>query len=311
MMQILNRAGAKLRRDGVRGLVRAIPPYLRSSYAAKRQALQRARYERSHDAYSIYEESWDLLVVLDACRYDLLPEVRDEYGFLSNELQRYSPASSSREWLEANFDSQYSEMIAETAYVTGNPFTREVLNESKFAMLDEVWQYAWDTSRGTVPPRPLTDRAIRVCRSRSPRRCIVHYMQPHFPALSNPGLGGKIDRERNVWINSVWEQLEEDELDRSTVWEAYRQNLREVLDEVSLLLENVDAERVVITADHGNGFGEDGIYGHPADAVHDVVREVPWVRTSASNSSNHEPAEYNTSTSNTVREKLSALGYVP
>jgi hypothetical protein len=248
--------------------------------------------------------------VLDGCRYDLLEEVDNEYEFVSDNPPRYSSASSSREWLEANFDSQYSEEIAATTYVSGNPFTREVFDGSEFGTLDEVWRYAWDRSQGTIPPRPLTDRAIRLTRSKSPRRCIVHYMQPHFPALSNPELGGQIDRERNVWINSVWDQLEDGDLERGVVWNAYRQNLRDVLSEVKLLLNNVDADRVVITADHGNGFGEDEIYGHPSDEVHDVLREVPWIRTSARDTGTHEPAEYDGENTQSVREKLSALGYV-
>ena len=270
-----------------------------------------AAYERNRDVYNIYDEEWDLLVVLDGCRYDLLTEVSDEYNFVSNSSPRYSPASSSSEWLEANFIPQYSNEMESTAYITGNPYTQEVLDRSKFATLDEVWRYAWDQSRGTTPPRPLTDRTIRLFRAGSPRRCIVHYMQPHFPALSNPELGGKVERDRNAWINSVWDQLKRGNLERSVVWKAYRQNLRDVLDELTLLLENVDAERVVITADHGNGFGEDGIYGHPSIAVHNALREVPWVRTSAHDSGTHEPATHETEDEQSLDEKLSALGYVP
>lgn len=310
-MELLSRARSKVQRDGMSGLLRAVPPYLQRSYTARRGKLQTVVYERRRDTYSIYEEEWDLLVVLDGCRYDLFTEIDEEYEFLSDSQPRYSPASSSSEWLEANFDSRYGDEIAETAYVTGNPFTQEVFDGPEFGTLDEVWRYAWDQSQGTIPPRPLTDRAIRLARAESPQRCLVHYMQPHFPALSNPELGGQIDREQNVWINSVWDQLEDGTLERDTLWEAYRQNLRDVLDEVKLLLDNVDAERVVITADHGNGFGEDGIYGHPGGTVHDVLRKVPWVRTSARDSGSHEPATYERGGDQSIQEKLSALGYMP
>jgi hypothetical protein len=310
-MQILNRAKSKLRRDGLGGLVGAIPSYLRSTYSAQRRKLKTIVYKRKREMYSIYEEEWDLLIVLDGCRYDLLTEINDGYDFLSDRSSRYSPASSSRAWLEQNFDPQYSDDIASTVYVTGNPFTKEVLNDSAFATLDEVWRYAWDQKMGTIPPRPLTDRAIEAFRTDPPERCIVHYMQPHFPALSDPELGGKIDKDRSVWIKSVWDRLERDEIERSVVWEAYRQNLHDVLDDVALLLQNVDAERVVITADHGNGFGEDGIYGHPSKEVHDVLRKVPWIQTSAHDSGTHKPANYETESERSVHEKLSALGYVP
>ena len=311
MRILLERAKSKIRRDGVRSFARAIPPYLQLSYQKKRKVLGREIYEQTHNLYSIYEEDWDLLIILDGCRYDLLTEVWDEYDFLSDSQARYSPASSSREWLEANFDQQYADSTAETTYVTGNPYTQEVLKDTNFETLDEVWRYAWDDSLGTIPPRPLTDRLIHLCRTQSPKQSIVHYMQPHFPALSNPGLGGQIDRDRKVWVNSVWDKLEEGKIEQSVLWEAYRQNLKDVLDDVVLLLKNVDAEQVVITADHGNGFGENGIYGHPSKEVHDVLRKVPWVRTSAEDLRTHQPAEYNREVNQSVQEKLAALGYVP
>lgn len=32
----------------------------------------------------------------------------------------------------------------------------------------------------------------------------------------------------------------------------------------------------VITADHGEAFGEGGNYGHPEKSIHPVLVEVPW-----------------------------------
>lgn len=74
------------------------------------------------------------------------------------------------------------------------------------------------------------------------------------------------------------------------MWEAYLATLRYVLDDVALLLENVDAERVVITADHGEAFGEWGFYGHTVGCPHPVVRRVPWVETTATDEETHESA---------------------
>ncbi|PSP48877.1 hypothetical protein BRC67_12005, partial [Halobacteriales archaeon QH_3_68_24] len=45
--------------------------------------------------------------------------------------------------------------------------------------------------------------------------------------------------------------------------EAYLDNLRIVLDEVAVLLENIDADTVAITTDHGEAFGERNFYRHP------------------------------------------------
>ena len=41
-----------------------------------------------------------------------------------------------------------------------------------------------------------------------------------------------------------------------------------VLNDIGILLDNLDAERVVITADHGEAFGEYGILGHKLGSLH-------------------------------------------
>lgn len=265
-------------------------------------------------ATNIYDESWDLLVVLDACRPDLLASVMsgDGYEFLSDAGIRYSPGSSSQQWLAANFASRYESEMRSTAYVTGNPFSNDLLDADDFDTLAEVWRYEWDADVGTIPPRPITDRAIDVARSTNPDRLVVHYMQPHFPALADPDLGSRVDPDENEWIDPIWDRLASGELSFDRVWAAYRDNLNQVLSEVDLLLDNVDAPVAVLTADHGNGFGEAGIYGHPRLRVHRALRAVPWVWTTAADNQTHRPdvVEGNEATSDRdVNERLRDLGY--
>lgn len=47
------------------------------------------------------------------------------------------------------------------------------------------------------------------------------------------------------------------------------------------LLESIDADKVVITADHGEAFGEYNIHRHPLGIPIPELRRVPWVETSA------------------------------
>ncbi|MFB6187842.1 MAG: hypothetical protein ABEI86_13380, partial [Halobacteriaceae archaeon] len=56
-----------------------------------------------------------------------------------------------------------------------------------------------------------------------------------------------------------------------------------------LLLANVDADHVVITADHGEAFGEWGSTGHTISFPHPAVKKVPWVSTSASDGRQYDP----------------------
>ena len=55
-------------------------------------------------------------------------------------------------------------------------------------------------------------------------------------------------------------------------------DLRQGLDAVEMLVEDIDAENIVITADQGDAFSEYGIYSHPILPI-PPLRKVPWVST--------------------------------
>lgn len=274
-----------------------------------------AQYIRriGNPGHSIYERDWDVLVVLDACRVDLIREIADEYEFLEEIETFYSNASKSSTWMERNFGGEYANETANTAYVTGNPFSR-MFSGSEFAYFDDAWRYAWDDDLHTIPARPLTDSAIDVWRNESGvDRMIVHYMQPHVPFVSEPELGSYNGPEDfGDGFNDLWDQAGYT-LPADQVWDAYRDNLRYVLDDVRLFLRNVDAERVVITADHANAFGELGFWGHPPDMLLPSIRRVPWVVTSGVDGGEYEPTVDRSGQihdDQAVTDRLQDLGYV-
>lgn len=245
--------------------------------------------------HSIYEREWDVLLVLDACRVDLLREVAEEYTFIEGVGTFRSLASRSNDWMHRTFGPTHTTNVSNTAYITGNPFSRD-LNAERFALLDEVWRYAWDEELHTLPARALTDRAIETWRqreqwgrARGTDRMIVHYMQPHVPFVPDPDLGSYGSREdfgqgfEDLWRHAGYT------IPRERVWQAYRDNLRYVLDDINVLIENLDADRVVITADHGNAVGEFGIRGHPSDVLLPSIRMVPWVETSGTDTTSYSP----------------------
>jgi len=263
----------------------------------------------------IFDLEWDVLVVLDACRADLMAEVAPAYGFESVGSVD-SVASASPEWMAKNFDERYADELAETAYVTGNPYSRTHADEDAFLVLDEVWEYAWDERLGTVTADAVTDRAIAVHRQWRPRRTIVHYMQPHHPFVPRP-LDAGMDREAGPGsfglADSVWRDLRLGRFTREEVWSAYRANLEYVLQHVAVLLENVDADTVAITADHGNAFGERGLYGHPIYVPIEPLKRVPWCLTTGTDSGRYVPTleatEAVQSDERRLEEKLADLGY--
>jgi hypothetical protein len=89
--------------------------------------------------------------------------------------------------------------------------------------------------------------------------------------------------------------------------------LRWVLDSVSAVLRNIDADTAVITADHGEAFGEHGVYYHHAGALHPNIRRVPWLETTATDTGTYEPnfkPESGRESDRDLEEALAALGYL-
>lgn len=259
----------------------------------------------------IWESEWDILVVVDACRYDLMEEIQGEYDFIETIDEFRSVNSLTRLWMAENFDERYADRMRETVYISGNPWSEGMIDDALFADVEHVWEYAW-CDPGTVPPEPITDEVIRRHREDNPSKTIAHYMQPHAPFLPNPDLGPEKQLERfgNQLTGDIWDALKRGEYSRDVVWEGYRDNLRRVLNDVERLLRNVDAERVVITSDHGNALGEWGIYGHPPNMPLDCLRRVPLIETSAEDTG--EPIQSKREYEEDIdrKEQLRSLGYL-
>lgn len=235
---------------------------------------------------SIFEREWDVLVVLDACRPDVLAEVADDYPFVADDRTAVSLGSNSGQWMARNFGPEYADEMADTAVVTANPHSAAFLDGDDLALLDEVWRYAWQTDAELFRAEYVTDRAIDVWREAEPDRMIVHYMQPHLPFI--PEFDGFQSELHRSWLNQ-WRDVRIGAADREEMWAGYRDNLRYVLDSVALLLDSVTAERVVLTADHGEAVGEWGLYGHPPIPIR-ALRDVPWVETTATDTGEYTPA---------------------
>jgi len=266
---------------------------------------------------NVFDREWDVLVILDACRADALREAAPDASFLTDVGTLRSVGSSSSEWLENTFLDRGE--TARTAMVTGNTWTDRYLDADSFAALDEVWKYAWDDESGTVPAAAITDRAIATARECDPDRLVVHYMQPHHPFVPDPlaGDGGMARTGSRSSDANPWVSLRRGEVSRERVWDAYRANLRYVLEEVGTLVRNVDG-RIAVTADHGNLFGEWGLYGHPMHTPLSALLAVPWAETTGTDRGTHAPAldppeplpvgrVYGAETD---EERLAALGYI-
>lgn len=234
-----------------------------------------------------FDEDWDTLILLDACRYDMFKSNSQLEGSLSS---RISKGSATTEWLQANFDGRD---LRDTVYVTANPQLEEnrgrwdiQLHETINVWLDE----GWDDETGTVRAETMTEAALEAAEQFPHKRLVVHYMQPHYPFVPaetdfDKGHLQQIDGEGSGPSGeNVWNQKFKGELDTSyeELWSIYVDNLEYVLEHVEELLDNLSG-KTVVTADHGNYVGERASpipireYGHPRGLYDEPVVRVPWL----------------------------------
>lgn len=267
---------------------------------------------------NILDQEWDVCIVLDACRVDALNEVVGEYDWLDTPSTITSTGSMSEEWMEETFTPEYSSEMARCGHVTWNAFSSHCLDEADWVYLDEMWRDNWVNERGSVPPNAVTDQAIARWRTGAADRMIVHYQQPHTPYRMLAG-DGTIETLKHEYVGdkeeqgrlTVWKLLRRGDISRERAWGAYIDNLRWVLDDIERLRENLDADQVVLTADHGDCFGEYGLYGHPRGVPVEELIRVPWVEIPTADRSTHTPSvKDHTDGAGGATERLEALGYI-
>lgn len=277
-----------------------------------------AAYYRETDPWSpviVAEEDWDVLIVLDACRYDTFEQLNPLPGTLK---RRHSVGSESREYFVRNFSGREFHDIV---YVTSNPWITKV-SEGTFHDVRHVYTEGWDPGNETILPSEVTKQGIETIREFPSKRIVVHYMQPHAPYIGERGQ--KIPHQKtnnpDEYVRSIWANLQYGLTDTTVadVREAYRENLEIVLDSVRELWSEVD-EKVVVTSDHGEMLGDRLSpipvrgYGHLPRTPLPPLREIPWLelpyetrRTIRAD----PPLEATELSEDMVNERLRHLGYL-
>jgi hypothetical protein len=231
------------------------------------------------------------------------------------------------------FDRSFDDEIGKTAYITSNPHANTVLDNrlesdwksesdsdvkrlnrygkwnfvhhKELGKYEPLWEYAGEEYR--YPPNYVTDRGIDISRQSSYDRMILHYMPPHTPYRDtfipdNYGVDSFPDGPFSYLKRTG---------NREVVYKTYLNMLRWVLDEVEVLLDNVDADTVAITADHGEAFGEYNVYFHRAGSLHPHIRNVPWAITTGNDSGSYTPSfSVEEEETHNVEESLRSLGYL-
>lgn len=264
---------------------------------------------RGREGVSIMDRDWDNILILDACRFDLFSECNNFSGVLKSVISR---GSHTNEFLEENFDS---DEFLNTIYVSASPQLTKI--DARFRDIRLLCIDQWDEVLRTVHPETVRDVALEMDEKHPNKRLIVHFIQPHIPFIGETGK--KINQpplphqpNPNRKMKTVFDRLKEGELDQETVWRAYRENLELVLPFVEDLISDLTG-RTVVTSDHGNAFGEWGVYGHPSGIYLDCLVRVPWLVVDAEERKKiveSDRGQQPTSVEDVTKERLAHLGYV-
>jgi hypothetical protein len=268
---------------------------------------------------SFFDEKWDNLIILDACRADLFEsnvdlEVFDDY------TTKYSNASLTSEWVKKNLqDNEFRDMI----YLTSNPFV-SMYAKNNFHELVELWERYFDEDYHTVLPETVTKKALEVYQD--DKKLVAHFMQPHWPFyVHNLGRSPKSSMDilgktetKEAEPHNPFKGLRQGHYSKAEVWEAYRETFEAAYKHALELAQTLDG-RTVITSDHGNLFGEKlhpyipiHLYGHPTRGLrHPKLVEVPWAvvdgtRRTTTEESTVSPDDVD---QRIVEDRLEHLGY--
>lgn len=283
------------------------------------------RFGRSGDR-PVHEEDWDTLVILDACRYDAFERAAAEYGLNGRLERRISRESGTPGFLRENFSEG---QFHDTVYVTANAYVNTLLNDDTFHAVVPAWRDNWDDELNTVTPEGMAAACRAALETYPEKRHVFHFVQPHEPFVGETKLGVResalreeaLGREAKAHAErepNSFERLARGDLSKETVWSAYRDNLDRAMPVVAGLLNDVGG-KTVVTADHGEAFGEFAwpfpirVYGHPLGVLIPALTEVPWFVSERGDRRairSDPPRHREQLDEDTATERLRMLGYV-
>ena len=298
MREELAQARAIVEEEGIPGIVRSA-----SRVSARRYYGFRNGPKYNSRGTDVFEEDWDNLVILDACRYDYFRRYNDIPGRLESRISR---GSMSREFVRGNFENR---RLYDTVYFSDNAWFGKIHEEIGADLYDYSLSER-DAFDGLVShPSTLTESALEYDREYPDKRLIVHYLQPHAPYFSRDG------EERFRWPSEHHGDCDPEELR-----EAYVGNLELVLSEAERLIDALRG-KTVVTADHGELLGERlppfqlRQYQHPPGIYVEPLVKVPWLvvdeegRKEITTGTASESSDYGDLDDEEIDQQLRALGY--
>lgn len=252
----------------------------------------------------VFEEDWDNLIILDACRYDTFASRADVPGELQKRTTR---GGATPEFVRANFSDK---SLYDTVYVTGNDWFLKLRDE-----INAEVHRVYNPDGSNLPE--MTDKVLEVANEFPNKRLVAHYIPPHHPFVGETATNHFPDFEDQ--LDALFERIRRGELEITDelLKKAYVENLDRVIPEVNRLFEKLTG-KIVVTADHGELLGERTgplpikDYGHHTRLYVDTLVEVPWLVYDTNERReivSEEPGERRDVDQDRVEERLRRLGY--
>jgi len=261
------------------------------------------RWQCNQSGVDVFNEDWDSLIILDACRFDYYQKHADINGVLETRISR---GAATKEWVRANFGGR---QLHDTVYVTSNSWLLK--------LQDEIDTEVHDVIHIPKPPHEVTERALDVAEEYPHKRLVVHFIPPHHPFV-----GPTADEylpEYDEQLDNLFGKLESGvvQVPDEKLQQAYVENLERVLPEVEKLLSELEG-KTVVTADHGELLGDRCSpvpvkgYGHHVGLYVPELVRVPWHIHSTGDRRDIRsdvPANSDTVSDKKVDQRLENLGY--
>lgn len=141
----------------------------------------------------IKNKDWDVLCVLDACRFDYFRKLYPGY-FKGNLRKSWSGGSNTHEWC-LNYIDNHQEFWKDVTVFSANPHINSSVPlpnakfnpVGKFKKVYDIWTKEYTNNIGTTPPEKLS-KAYLKNRNKVSGKAVLWFIQPHSPYLLFPDL---------------------------------------------------------------------------------------------------------------------------
>jgi len=225
----------------------------------------------------IENNQWDVMIVLDACRYDEFVECIKKSDIIGNYMKVDSQALHTAMWYEKNW-----KMENDVNLISGHGILW--LEEfSIFKRFKNPYGFFNNERKKWIYPGFNFSKLLEYQIKYPGMKTLVHIIPPHLPFLGK--MGHEFMKELDV-INphtteghgnmNAYNRITQ--YGRIHGWDrprkCYMENILFAIIWIEKFIDRMKGQ-VIITADHGELLGEGGIYGH--DNSHgDILRSVPW-----------------------------------